>query len=155
MHRSLPANLRAVILAGTLSLLLAACGSSGGSSTESASTAPVAPSASATSALCTDLDAAQSAFDELAGTEVVKEGTNTLKTRFAAFQSAVQALGASARTEFATEVQAMDSAVAGLKTAIDQLTDSPSLADAKAVATALGPVRDSFTALSTAVRSAC
>jgi hypothetical protein len=67
----------------------------------------------------------------------------------------VQALGASARTEFASEVQAMDSAVAGLKTAIDQLTDSPSLADATAVATALGPVRDSFTALSTAVRSAC
>jgi len=105
--------------------------------------------------MCADLDAAQSAFDDLAGTQVVKEGTNTLKDRFAAFKSAVQTLGASARTEFASEVQDVDSAVAGLQTAIEQLTDSPSLADAKAVATALGPVRDSFTTLSTAVRTAC
>lgn len=154
MDQQLATRLRSAATAAALALILAACGSSGDSTT-SASPSAVPPTASATSAVCADLDVAQSAFDELAGTEVVKEGTNVLKDRFASFQSAVQTLGASAKVEFAGEVEALDSAVAGLRAAIDQLSDSPSLADAKAVGSALGPVGDSFTALSGAVRTAC
>jgi hypothetical protein len=135
---------------------LAGCSSDSTDSTQSASsTASPAASSAPASALCTDADAAQASLKALASTEILKEGTNALKDNFATFEASVQTLVASAKTDFATEADAVQASVDSLKTAIGNLSDSPSIADAAAVAAAIKPVQESLTTLVTSVKGAC
>jgi hypothetical protein len=140
-----------------LVLGLAACGSDASDTADAgaATSAPASPAATAGSQLCADADAVQASLAQLTGTEILKDGTDALRTNFTAFESSVQTLLASARTDFAAESDAVRSSVEALKTAIGSLTDSPSVADAAAVAAALKPVQESVSTLVTSVKGAC
>jgi hypothetical protein len=150
-----------ILAAGAAALLvvgLAGCSSDstdGAAESPAASTPASAPASSPASALCADADATKAALDTLTSTEVLKDGTNALKTNFAALESSVTTLVDSAKTDFATEADAVRTSVEGLKTAIGSLTDSPSVADAAAVAAAIKPVKESVDTLVTSVKGAC
>ena len=148
-----------LLVAGAAALLtlgLSGCSSDSTSSsqTESATTAAASPAAS-TGAVCVDVDASQAALQDVVNTRILQDGTDALKENFAAFEASVQTLVDSARTDFAAEADAVRSSVDALKAAINGLTDSPSVADAAAVAAAIKPVQESLSALVTAVKGAC
>jgi hypothetical protein len=146
--------------AALLTLGLAGCSSDPAGSTDSA-TAPAAtsqaasPAGSGSAQLCGDVDAAQASLQALTGTDILNEGTSALKENFADFEASVQTLLDSARSDFASESDAVKAAVDSLKTAIGELSASPSVADAAAVVAALKPVQESVTTLLTAVKDAC
>ena len=147
-----------ILAAGAAALLVVGLAGCSSDSTDTAASAPAAsvPAASTpASTLCADADATKAALDTLTSTEVLKDGTNTLKANFAALESSVTTLAASAKTDFATEADAVRTSVDSLKTAISNLTDSPSVADAAAVAAAIKPVQESVNTLVTSVKGAC
>lgn len=141
----------AVLLAATG---LAGC-SSDATTASSSSSAPASASASASTAVCADADALQASVNALIDTKVIQEGTSAVQTRFATVQSDAQTLIATAKDEFAPETSALESSLTALQTAVQGLTDSPSAADAAAVAAALGPVKDSAQELVDAVKGTC
>lgn len=141
----------AVLLAATG---LAGC-SSDSTTASSSSSAPATASASASTAVCADADALQASVNALVNTKVIQEGTSAVQTRFATVQSDAQNLIATAKDEFAPETSALESSLTALQTAVQGLTDSPSAADAAAVAAALGPVKNSAQELVDAVKGTC
>ncbi|MGB7979837.1 MAG: hypothetical protein WCF36_03465 [Candidatus Nanopelagicales bacterium] len=147
--------------AALLALGVAGCSSDSAPTdpTDAANVAsPVAsPSVSESGAFvsCAAADAAQASLRSLTETEIVKEGTDAVRANFATFQTDVATLITSARADFAPEAEAVQASVDGLRTAIDGLTQSPSLSQAAAVAAAIRPVGTSLDALETAVERAC
>lgn len=141
---------------GLLALGLAGCSSD--SSTDSGASTPT-PSAtttpSATDAVCADAAEVRTSLDALVSTEVLREGTDTLKERFATFEASVRQLIDGARVEFAPQSDAARASVDDLKAALAGLADSPSVQDAAAIATSLAAVKTSVTALLDAVQAAC
>ena len=106
-------------------------------------------------ATCAAADAAQASLQTVRDTQIVKEGTDTLKANFAAFQTDAQVLIEAARADFAPQTDAVQASIVVLRTAVDNLTQSPTLADAAAVAVAIKPVQASLLVLVTSVRTAC
>lgn len=144
----------AALLLGAASL----AGCSSDSSTTSPSTsasATASPSGTSTSALCTDVDAVQASFQDLRSLDVIAQGTSAVKSQFATFKTALDQMLTSARGEFATESAAVQTAVDELQTAVSNLADSPSLADAKAVKDGISSVGTSLDALTTSIKGAC
>ncbi len=141
--------------AALLALGLAACSSDSDPADAVAPVASASASASGAFVSCAAADAAQASLRSLTETEIVKEGTDAVRANFATFQTDVATLITSARADFAPETEAVQAAVDGLRTAIDGLTQSPSLSQAAAVAAAIKPVRTSLDTLATAVDRAC
>lgn len=156
MHTLSSAIRRLGVLGAAGLLVLGAAGCSSDSDTaQPASSASAVESTSAPAGVCTDADAARASFQELTGTEILQEGTNTFRERYTAFQTSVDALLVSAQSEFTPEVDAVKASLTALQSALAGLTDSPSLADAAAVKDALAPVGDSLADLTDAVSGAC
>jgi len=88
---------------------------------------------------CSELTATESAFDDLASTDVLSEGTDTLSERYDAFSEQVDQLLGSAQAEFAEE----SAADLDLGEAAQQLVP------------ALSSLQTSTTALFTSVTEAC
>jgi len=155
--RTAPAPLLAALLLGAAALTGCSSDSDTTASSSAATSAAASPTASATatSALCTSADDARAALNDLKGLDVITQGTAAVKAQFATFQSAVDQLLAQARTDFAPEAAAVSTAVDGLRTAVNNLADSPSLADAKAVKDAVSSVGTSLDSLTTSVKGAC
>lgn len=141
--------------AGLLVLGAAGCSSDSDTAQPASSSSAVETTTAPAAGVCTDVDAARTSFQELTDTEILKEGTNTFRERYAAFQTSVDALLVSAQAEFSDEVDAVKASLTQLQTAVGGLTDSPSLADAAAVKDALTPVGDSLANLTDAVSAAC
>jgi hypothetical protein len=122
-----------------------------------AASASAAASASpgASGQVCTDFATVQSSLDALTGTNIVQEGTNTLKERFATFQSDVASLVDSAQADFAGQTTAVKASLAALEAALTGLADSPSVADAAMIKPALEAVKTSTEELVAAVQGAC
>ncbi len=157
MHTLSSAAGRLAVLgaAGLLVLGAAGCSSDSDTAEPASSASAVESTASPAAGVCTEVQAARTSFQQLTGTEILKEGTNVFRERYAAFQTSVDALLVSAQAEFSPEVDAVKASLTDLQTAVAGLTDSPSLADAAAVKDALKPVGDSLTALTDAVSSVC
>ena len=104
---------------------------------------------------CEQKDAVASSFDTLVGTNVLSEGTDTLRERYDAFTADLEDLAGSARDEFGDEVDAVEAAADEMGTALGSLGDT-GLADA---ATTIAPLvqnlQSSFSSLVTAIDTAC
>jgi hypothetical protein len=152
---------RRLLIASASSLLvlgLAACTSDTTDDATTPTSTQSAPATQATgdaSALCADLETVRGSLDALVSTEVLREGTATLKERFATFESSVRDFIDAAQAEFAPQATAARAAVDDLKAAVDGLADSPSVSDVAAITAALASVRASVTALIDAVQGAC
>ena len=104
---------------------------------------------------CSQLATTEAAYDALADTDVLADGTDTLSERYDTFSVEVDQLLGSAQTEFADESDAVRAAVDQLGAVVESAADL-NLADAaQQLQPALASLQSSTTALFTAVNDAC
>jgi len=138
-------NLVAVSLM-VLAVLASACSSSSSPS----------PSASpSTDAYCAQVQAVKDSFNALVGTDIVSEGTTTLKTRFDTFTADLESLKTSSSSEFSTQFDAVQTSVDQLKTVVDNADTAGVATTAAQFLVGLGGLKTSVTALFTAVDQKC
>lgn len=129
-----------------LVVLASACS---GSSSPSPSASPSAD------AYCAQVQAVKDSFNALVGTDIVSEGTDTLKTRFDAFTADLTSLKTSSSEEFSTEFDAVQTSVDQLKTVVDDADSSGVAKTAAQFLVGLGSLKTTVTALFTAVDQKC
>ncbi|HEU5037655.1 MAG TPA: hypothetical protein VFT70_11670 [Nocardioides sp.] len=122
---------------------------------ETATTSAVPPSGSPSGDVCADVDRAQASLQAMVDTDVVREGTDTLRARFATFESDVRALLESGRSELAPAAAAVSDAIAGVKTRLAGLKDQPTGSDLARLKTDLQSLKSSTEDLITAVEDIC
>ena len=110
---------------------------------------------SSTPGYCEQLDVTRTAFDEVVGTNVIAEGTDTLQIRFDAFQAEVEQLAEAASAEFAEESAAVEAATDQMDQVLDDAVNLNLGAAAQQVGPALSALTTSVNALFDAVGSAC
>ena len=115
----------------------------------------VLPGCSSGPDYCSQLTTTQEAYDDLAGTEVLTEGTDTLSARYDTFSAEVDQLLDSAQTEFAEESDAVRAAVDQLGAVVESAADLNLGDAAQQLQPALSSLQSSTTALFTAVTDAC
>ena len=104
---------------------------------------------------CSQLTTTQEAYDDLAGTNVLADGTDTLSERYDTFSAEVDQLLGSAQTEFADESDAVRAAVDQLGGVVDSAANLNLGDAAQQLEPALTSLQSSTTALFTAVNDAC
>lgn len=119
------------------------------SQTTSAATAT--PSAD----VCADVATAEASLQDLVGTEILQEGTDTLKARFATFKSDVQTLVESGKAAFAPKVESVQTSIATLEDTIASLKQDPTAAEAALIKPSLQSVKTSTEELIAAVGGTC
>lgn len=115
----------------------------------------VLPACSSEPDYCSQLSTTQEAFDDLAGTDVLAEGTDTLSERFNTFSAEVDQLIGSAQTEFAEESDAVRAAVDQVGAVVESAADLNLGDAAQQLEPALTSLQSSTTALFTALGDAC
>jgi hypothetical protein len=122
-----PAAALAAAVAGALVLAssLGACGSDNSSSsvvttvtTSAATTSASGPSGTASAALCKARDDLRSSVQELASVDVVKNGTSSLQAALTKVKNNLQAVKDAAGSDLQPQVNALQSAVDQLSTAV-------------------------------------
>ena len=121
------------------------------SPSQTTSTATATPSAD----VCADVATAQASLQVLVGTEILREGTDTLNARFGTFKSDVQALVESGQAEFATKVEPVKTSLATLADTIASLKQDPTAAEAALIKPSLQAVKTSTEELIAAVGGTC
>ncbi|MGB7962878.1 MAG: hypothetical protein WCF12_07985 [Propionicimonas sp.] len=140
---------------------LAGCSSSSSASTSTAASPSVssAPASSAPASSASDVCAQRAAvkadLDALTSTQVLKDGTNALRSRYQTLVTNSQQLREAAKVQFAAEATAAQASLDALSTAIADLKASPSVAQAAAIAPLLAEVKASMQSLLDAIQSAC
>lgn len=125
-------------------------------STAPASSAPAsATTASGASDVCAQRATVKADLDALTGTQVLNEGTDALRSRYETLVTNSQQLLEAAKVEYAAEVTAAQASLDALNAAVADLTASPSLAQASAIAPRLAEVKASMQSLLDAIQSAC
>lgn len=150
------ATVGAALLLG--SLTLAGCSNSDNTSSTTPSpttTTSAAASPTATPQVCIDAEVTKASLQSIVSVNVLKDGTNALRSNFAAFKSDADTLIASAQSEFSTQTTAVKDSIAQFQTAMDALKDKPSVAEVAALAPALASIKTSTQALLDAVQQAC
>lgn len=115
----------------------------------------VLPGCSSGPDYCSQLTTTQEAYNDLAGTAVLTEGTDTLSERYDMFSAEVDQLLDSAQTEFAEESDAVRAAVEQLGAVVESAADLNLGDAAQQLEPALSSLQSSTTALFTAVNDAC
>lgn len=151
---------RALVAGAALLCLGALAGCSSSSSTAtSAASSPSAPASSApvagASDVCTQRAAVKADLDALTSTQVLKEGTDALRSRYQTLVTNSQQLREAAKVQYAAEVTATQASLDALSTALADLKASPSIAQASAIAPLLAEVKASMQSLLDAIQSAC
>jgi hypothetical protein len=141
-----------------VTLSLAGCSSDSADEDTTASPTPSESSLTAESPqaeVCADLDTARASLQALVDTDLVQEGTNTLKTRFETFKTDVQTLVDSAKAELAPQVAAVKASVATLQEVVTGLAEDPTAADVALVKPSLLAVKASAESLIDGVQQDC
>ena len=153
---------RRAVLGGVGGLLviatLAGCSSeTADNDTGAAATPSQSASTTETSAadVCADVDTAKASLQALVDTNVVQEGTDTLKTRFAALESDVQTLLESGQAELAPKTAEVKDSIAMLQDALAGLKNDPTAAELAPLKTSLQAVKTSTEDLIAAVEDTC
>jgi hypothetical protein len=133
---------------------LAGCASDSPEDEPAASSSP-SESTSAAGDVCAEVDTAKASLQALVDTELVEEGTNTLKERFETFTTDVQTLVDSAKAELAPQVAAVETSVAALQEVVTGLAEDPTAGDAALVKPALLAVAASVESLINGVQQDC
>ena len=142
---------RAIVAALAVGVLLTACSDDGDSSSSATSEAVTTTEATTTTVAdtCADAEALQSSVAELQDVDVVAEGTNGLTTALDQVKSDLEALGTSASEELQPDIEALQTGIDSLESAIDGF-DTDGAAPVVAAVTAVG---EAATALIDAVNA--
>ncbi len=107
-------------------------------------------------AVCTSVDSLKSSVDDLKNVDVTSSGAvGDLQTALSSVENNLSDVKSDAKSEFSTQIDAVDTAVASLKTSIDSATSDPSAANVAAVAAAAPPVTTALQTLISDVQSTC
>jgi hypothetical protein len=131
--------------------LAVGCSSSGSGSGTGSTTA----SSSSTPAYCAAADELKASVQNLGKVSVAANGIDTLKTALSNVQSSAKTLADEAKSEFAPETTALQSALSGLETAVKSVQGQPSAATIAAIGSSVGQVKDAAGKLASAVSGRC
>jgi hypothetical protein len=143
---------RAVLTSAAVLLTLAGLGACASDTADEAGTEP---SVSASAEICTDVAAARESLEALVGTDVLEEGTDTLRARLATFESDVRALLAAGQAELAPEVESVETSLADLGDVVAGLQQEPTAAAVAQLKPAVQEVRTSTEELIAEVSETC
>lgn len=105
---------------------------------------------------CEQRDQLSTQIAQIRDTNVIKEGTNTVRSRVGAALTQTQKLADSAKGDFPNETRDLDVAVNSVKTSLDALQSPDTRASALAnLAGQLQATADAATQLQTAVQDKC
>lgn len=154
-----PALRVASAAAGPLLAMALVAGCSADTDTQAGASVSPSPTSSVsespTADVCADVDAAQASLQALVDTDILREGTDTVKTRLATLKSDLQVLVESGRAEVAPESAAVKESIATLESVLAGLKEDPTAADLASVKPALESVATSAQDLVTALESTC
>lgn len=136
-------------------LLAVACssGSSPASGTSSSGTASASPTA--TSVVCQDAAALRASIHKLTHSSVSKGDATEIKSNLAQVQSDLTTLTTDAKGEWQTQTSNLKAALAKLRTAVSDLSASPSASTVAGVVTAVREVASAGGSLLTAISARC
>jgi hypothetical protein len=123
--------------------------------TPQASDASTTPAATVTPAVCSSIDALKSSVADLQNVDVAKGSLATLQDMVMKVLADLTKVLNDAKSEYATEVKAVDSATATVSTSLKAATATPSERTLSTVRTAVQTLGTSLRALENAVRSTC
>jgi predicted phage tail protein len=103
---------------------------------------------------CADRAAAQQSWQELTGTDVIEDGTATLRDRFRNFSGDVETLAESAQDEFQPEIDALRDSLQQMEGVLQDVAGDPATA-APQVRPAIEDLESSTENLLGAVDQAC
>ena len=137
-------------------LLVSACASSGTSSGGASSSAAASSSGSASATrnatVCQDVAALRASLSKLVHVPVSKGAASTLAADVKDIKAQVTTLANDARTQWSSQIEALNSALAKLQTAVTGVAHGGSLSS---VGSALGAVRTAAQQLLTAAGAQC
>jgi hypothetical protein len=144
MPRSAHRNLAAVAAACALAAALGACGNSGPTS-----------SASAKPSYCQQKEQLQSTVKELGGINPIESGTDAVKAQLEQVRSDAQKLVSAAKSDFPSEIGAIDSSLKNLEASIHSLKSAPNPQSAANVAADVTTFANALKSFSTAAIGKC
>jgi hypothetical protein len=148
--------LAALALAGCSSDTTDEGSSTASSPSESASESASASTSASTSAdVCANADTVQQSLDDLLGTDILQEGTDTVKERAATLKFKVEALVDSVQSGLAPQTAAVKASVDALEQVVGGLTEDPTKAELASIRPSLQAVKTSLEELVSAVQSTC
>ena len=119
-------------------------------------TASIAACSNDKPAVCTSVDSLKSSVDDLKNVDVTSSGAvGDLQTALSSVEDNLADVKSDAKSEFSTQIDAVDTAVASLKTSIDSATTDPSAANVAAVAAAAPTATTALQTLISDVQSTC
>jgi len=104
---------------------------------------------------CSAVSSLEASVKALPSTNVVKNGTDALKSALTKVESDAQAVVSSAKNDFPNETAALKSSVDALSSTVKQLTSSPSAAAIVQVPGQVAAVANAAKGLSSATSSKC
>jgi hypothetical protein len=105
--------------------------------------------------ICSSVAALKSSVADLKNVELTQGALATLQKKLTKVQSDVSNLKDDAKSEYATEVDAVEQAAASVSTTLEAAIAAPSASTLAAVRTAVRSLGTSLTALQDAVKSTC
>jgi hypothetical protein len=128
-----------LLLAGLLTLMLAVSGCGGKNKP----------------AVCTDVTNLESSISSVTKIKINQGALEELKTKLAQVQTDANQLKTDAKSEFGTEISAVDTAATTFKTALDAAVAAPSTTTITAVIAAVPALTTALSNLQSAVKSTC
>jgi len=112
-------------------------------------------SSSSTPAYCADASQLKTSVDNLGNVDVAKNGLGSLQTALSSVQTNAKTLATDAKSAFPSQTAALNTAVSGLQAAITSAKGQPALTAAATVAPSVTQVKNSASALQSAVSGQC
>jgi len=110
---------------------------------------------SSTPAYCADASQLKTSVQNLGNVDVAKNGVGSLQTALSKVQADAKTLTTDAKSAFPSQTAALNSALSGMQTAITSAKGQPPLTAAATVAPAVTQVKNSSSALQSAVSGTC
>ena len=106
-------------------------------------------------AYCTDAANLKTSVSDLSNVNVRQNGLSSLQTALNSVQTNASTLASEAKSTFGPQITALQSALSSLSTAIKSVTGQPAVTAATAVASSVVQVKNTASALQTAVAGKC
>ena len=110
---------------------------------------------SSTPAYCTDASQLKTSVQDLGTVDVASNGLGSLQTALSKVQADAKSFAADAKSAFPSQTAALDSALSGLQGAITSAKGQPPATAATAVASSVVQVKNSASALQSAISGNC
>jgi prophage DNA circulation protein len=106
-------------------------------------------------AYCTDASQLKTSVQDLGNVDVAKNGLDSLQTALSSVQADAKTFTTDAKSAFPSQTAALNTALSGLQTAINSAKGQPPLTAAATVASSVTQVKNSASALQSAVSGTC